>query len=921
MAREKENSDQERVSRVHQREDTPEPETPEQGFPIIGIGASAGGLEALELFLGNVPQGAGMAFVVVQHLDPTRKGYLVELLNRKTGMDVFEAEDNTLVRPDCVYIIPPNKDLSLFHGALHLFEPGAPRGLRLPVDFFFDSLADDQQGGAIGVILSGMGTDGTLGLKAIKERGGAVFVQEPDQARFDSMPSSAIATGLVDIVAPAEELPARIAAYVEHGGSQKGERELADHDERAFENIIILLRSGIGHDFSSYRRTTLYRRVERRLAIHQIDDLATYARFLQGNPQELQVLFKELLIGVTRFFRDPESWEELREQIASAIAGDHLDGRPMRAWIAGCSTGEEAYSLAIVFKEAQRNLRATTDSSLQVFATDLDGDAIERARQGVYPANIAVDVSPERLSHFFTEEENGYRVRQDIRDMVVFAPHNLISDPPFTNIDILSCRNLLIYLDPEMQKKLMALFHYGLIPGGLLYLGGAESIGNSTDLFEQLKTGVPLYRRLQTAANRELLDFPSVGFRLPPYTSRSPKAQPKASEPPANLEGLADQVILQKYAPAAVLVNANGDVLYTRGPIGKYLEPPAGKANWNVFAMTHEGMRFNLNKGLERAVRKEETVSLFGVRIDTDRDGYTVDVSIEPLESPKPLSGLIMIVFTDVRVPAETSEVRRTDLTPTRVAELELELEQSHQELQDLRNEMQSYQEELLSAYEELQSTNEELQSTNEEITTSREELQSLNEELTTVNYELQTKVDGLSRANSDLKNLLESTDIATLFLDGELRVRRYTAQTAKIINLIPGDVGRPITDIVSDLIYPELADDARDVLRTLVFSEQEVPTNDGRFFKVRIMPYRTLEDKIDGLVITFTDITASKNLEMALRSNQASLEESMVAKDRELGGVKDQLASAGQRKRRKKGSDEGPENEEPGRQDNEKEG
>jgi len=911
MVKKRKDAEQERVSRGAEYKNTPDGETPKVDFPIIAIGASAGGLEALELFLGNVPEGAGMAFVIVQHLDPTRKGYLVDLLKRKTAMAVSEVEDNTFVQPDCVYIIPPDKDMSLFHGVLHLFEPAAPRGLRLPVDFLFRSLADDQQERAIGVILSGMGTDGTLGLRAIKERGGAVLAQEPTQAKFDGMPKSAVDTGLVDIVAPVEELPSRIAAYVKHGPLKKLEPDLADHDRKALENIIVLLRSEIGHDFSLYKKPTLYRRIERRLGIHQIDDLVTYVRFLQDNPQELQVLFKELLIGVTRFFRDPEAWEELKEQAISAIVGDPPVNQPIRTWIAGCSTGEEAYSLAIMFKEAQEDFETITDLSLQIFATDLDSDAIDRARQGSYPANIAADVSPERLSRFFTEEEHGYRVRQDIRDMVVFATHNVIADPPFSNIDILSCRNLLIYLTPTLQKKLLALFHHSLNPGGFLFLGRAESIGDSTELFDQLKANSRLYRRLQTTAHKELLEFPSVGFRSPPRALKAAKTQPKAKEH-TNLEDLANQLILQRYSPAAVLVNGRGDILYTRGRTGKYLEVPAGKANWNVFAMTHEGMRFNLSRGFEQAVSEGKTVSLNNMRIDTDSGERTVDVSIQPLASPEPLRDLVMIVFKDVRTLPQANETCKTRLPPARVAELESELEESRQELKNLRTEMQSYEEELLTAYEELQSTNEELQSTNEEITTSREELQSLNEELTTVNYELQQKIDGLSRANNDLKNFLENTDIATLFLDSGLCVRRYTAQTAKIINLIPGDVGRPITDIVSDLIYPELADDAREVLRTLELSEKVVPTNDGQHFKVRIMPYHTLENKIDGLVITYTDVTTSKILENTLRKTQASLEESIDLKDRELDEAKKELESEDQQERREKGSDEAPGTEKP---------
>jgi len=886
---------------------TPKAETPGADFPIIGIGASAGGLEALELFLRNVPEKSGMAFVVVQHLDPTREGIMAKLLKRTTSMPVLQVEESTSVQPDCVYLIPPDKDMSLFHGVLHLFEPAAPRGLRLPIDFLFRSLADDRQERATGVILSGMGTDGTLGLKAIKEKGGVVFVQEPAQAKFDGMPKSAILTGLVDIVAPAEELPLKIIAYLKDkpfiGNTEPG---LADKDRSAFERIVSLLRSETGHDFSLYKKTTVYRRIERRLGIHQIDELTTYIRFLQENPQELQVLFKELLIGVTSFFRDPEAWEHLKEQAIPELFSRRAPNQPLRAWVPGCSTGEEAYSLAIIFKEKLERAKPTANFSLQIFATDLDRDAIDKARQGFYTANIAADVSPERLRRFFIKEEHGYRVRKEIRDVVVFAPQNIIMDPPFTKIDILSCRNLLIYLNPILQKKLLSLFHHSLNPGGILFLGSAETIGNFTDLFEPLEEKSRLYRRLKPSLHTELFEFPSPGFRFPPGASEAAITQPKTQKHVTNLEEMANQLILQRYSPAAVLVSDKGDILYTSGRTGKYLEPAAGKANWNIFAMAHTGLRYNLSRAFQQAVRQNSTVTLKNVKMETNGEKQTVNVTIHPLAEPEALRRLVMIVFTDVRMPAEAKEPRKTRRAPAhrnRVAELELELEQSRQELQSLRKEMQSSQEELLSAYEELQSTNEELQSTNEEITTSKEELQSLNEELQTVNYELQTKVDELSRANNDMKNLLESTDIATLFLDNMLCVRRFTVQTTKIIKLIPGDVGRPITDIVSDLIYPELAEDAREVLRTLAFTEKSVTTTDGRWFAVRIMPYRTLENKIDGLAITFTDITESKKLEAALRQTQAALEKRIASKDMELDGAKKKLQSGMQQKNKKKGS------------------
>ena len=474
---------------------TPSPQA-SVSFPIVGIGASAGGLEALEHFLGHVPAGSGMAFVIVQHLDPTHKGIMPELLQRATGMKVIQVKDRTRVQPDCVYVIPPNKDMSILHGVLHLLEPAAPRGLRLPIDFFLRSLAQDQQERSIGVILSGMGSDGTLGLRAIKEKAGVVLVQEPATAKFDGMPRSAIDAGLADIVAPVDELPGKIIAYLQRTPLlARPELALEDKTQSALEKAVILLRAHTGHDFSLYKRNTLYRRIERRMGIHQIDKIAAYVRYLQENSQELDLLFKELLIGVTSFFRDPAAWEQLREQALPALLASRPAGHALRAWVPGCSTGEEAYSLAIVFKEALEQVKPKGNFTLQVFATDLDRDAIDKARQGVFPDNIAADVSPERLSRFFSKEEHGYRVRKEIREMVIFAPQNLIMDPPFTKLDILSCRNLLIYLAPEMQKKLIPLFHYSLNPGGILFLGSAETIGGFTDLFAPLSGKSRIFRR------------------------------------------------------------------------------------------------------------------------------------------------------------------------------------------------------------------------------------------------------------------------------------------------------------------------------------------------------------------------------------------------------------------------------------------
>ncbi|MCX6838813.1 MAG: PAS domain-containing protein [Verrucomicrobia bacterium] len=842
-------------------------------FPIVGIGASAGGLEALEQFLARVPPGSGMAFVIVQHLDPTRKGIMPELLQRATGMKVIQVKNRTPVREDCVYVIPPNKDMSILHGVLHLLAPASPRGLRLPIDVFLRSLALDQQERSVGVILSGMGSDGTLGLRAIKEKAGVVLVQEPATAKFDSIPRSAIDAGLADIVAPADELPGKILAYLQRKPLiARTELVMEDKTQSALEKVIVLLRDHTGNDFSLYKRNTLYRRIERRMGIHQITKMAGYVRYLQENSQELDLLFKELLIGVTNFFRDSAVWEELRTQVIPALLASRSPGHALRAWVPGCSTGEEAYTLAMVFREAVEALKPKASFVLQIFATDLDRDAIDKARHGVFPPNITADVSPERLKRFFTKEDHGYRVRREIREMVIFAPQNIIMDPPFTKLDLLSCRNLLIYLTAEVQKKLMPLFHYSLTPGGLLLLGSAETVGSSTDLFASVSAKARIFKRTETVQRPVQVEFPASFKVGKPFGPES--AQP--AKPSVSLQSLADQLILRSYAPPTVLTNDKGDIFYISGRTGKYLEPAAGKANWNLFAMAREGLRYELATAFPKALKQKESVLLHALKVGTDGGTQCVDVSVQRLDEPGPLHGLVIILFTDVAMAADT----HTSKTPAQNARLtasERELQRVRAEARITHEEMQTSQEEIRSANEELQSTNEELQSTNEELTTSKEEMQSLNEELQTVNAELQAKLQELSSSSNDMKNLLDSTDIAMLFLDRHLNVRRFTHQATKIIKLIPSDVGRPITDLVSNLDDPALDADAREVLRSLVPKEKPVSTPDGRWFSVRIMPYRTLDDRIDGVVITFADITVAKTLEAELREKQAALEQRVV--------------------------------------------
>ena len=850
----------------------------ERLFPIVGIGASAGGFEALELFLRNVPDKSGMAFVVIQHLDPAHRGTMVELLQRFTKMRVAQAQDDMEVEPDRVYVIPPGKDMSILHGILHLLPQEKPHGLNLPIDFFFRSLALDQQERSIGVVLSGMGSDGTLGLRAIKEKAGAGFVQSLTSAKFDGMPRSAIDAGLADVVAPVEELPARIVAYREHAPlmAQRQHEDLEDRAQSALDKVFILLRSQTGNDFSLYKTSTIQRRIARRMGLHQIDKVAHYVKYLRDNPRETELLFHELLIGVTSFFRDPETWEYLKGHVLPELLSSRASGGVIRAWVPGCSTGEEAYSLAIVLKEALESMETPQNLTLQVFATDVDRDAIEKARVGRYPANIAADVSADRLRRFFIEDEQGYRVNKEIREHVVFAPQNIIMDPPFTRLDILCCRNLLIYLAPELQKKLIPLFHYTLNPGGILFLGSAETVGSFTGLFGSLEGKMRLYRRLEGGVGAAHIDFPAAFSTKPaPLPGDGPGEgyhPPMASSTTPNLQMLADHVLVQRFSPAAVLASDKGDILYISGRTGKYLEPAVGRANMNLFAMAREGLRLDLASAFSTALREERVVAVNGIEVGTNGGTQTVNLTVQKLKEPRELRGTVMVVISDV---AGVSHGAERPATPrmtagARTAQLERELQRAHEEVQSTREEMQTSQEELKSTNEELQSTNEELQSTNEELTTSKEEMQSMNEELQTVNHELQSKIDELSRSNNDMKNLLNSTDIATLFLDGALLVRRFTSPTANIIKLIPGDVGRPISDISRDIEYPELMDDAREVLRTLVFKERLVPGTRDRWYAVRIMPYRTRDNVIDGVVITFTDATAMKAMEAALRQ-QAS--------------------------------------------------
>lgn len=821
-----------------------------QTFPIVGVGASAGGLAAFEAFFSGMPadREPDMAFVLVQHLSPDHKSLLTDLVGRYTRMDVFEVEDGMTVRPNCVYIIPPNHELAYLHGTLQLLEPAQPRSTRLPIDFFFRSLALDLRERAIAIVLSGMGSDGAQGVRAIKAEGGMVMAQTPDSTEFDGMPRSAIATGLVDYTLSPAEMPAQLMAYAAGAfGKRPSTEGSASQTEAALKKIFVLLRAQTTHDFSQYKPSTIQRRVERRMVVHQVESMDHYAAFLRQTPAEVEALFRELLIGVTAFFRDSEAFAAFEAQIVPRLFADKPDGGVVRVWCAGCSTGEEAYSLAMLLQEHAQSLKLGTQ--VQVFATDIDDTAIATARAGVYPASIATNVTPERLAQFFTPESDGtaYRVRKSLRDLVIFSTHDVIKDPPFSRLDLISCRNLLIYFSGTLQKKVIPLFHYALRERGVLFLGTSEGVGDFDELFTALDRKAKLYERNPGVSRmaHSLAALPVVSVTSTDAEKTSSVARP--------LREVAEAALL-RLAPAATLVNEHGDILFAHGRTGMFLELVEGPASVNnILKMAREGLRPSLSSALHQAVTTRQPSLASAVRVKTNGHFTQVELGVHPV----PDSALFLVTLEQGPEVVTTSAAEVRSDGDERIEALKRELLARDEHLQATREELETSNEELKSSNEEMQSVNEELQSANEEMETSREELQSVNEELATVNAELTAKVLDLSRSNNDMNNLLSGTGIATVFLDQELRILRFTPAAAQIINLIPGDVGRPVSHLVSNLVgYDSLATDAQVVLDTLEFREAQVQIRAGNWFTMRVRPYRTVDNVISGVVITFVDVT-----------------------------------------------------------------
>ncbi len=857
-------------------------------FYVAGIGASAGGLEALERFFGNMTENSGMSFIVVSHLDPNHVSIMPELLQKSTKMKLFQAEDGMVIKPNYVYVAPANRDIAIFHGVIQLIEPLEPHGFRLPIDYFFKSLSKDMGEKAICIILSGMASDGTIGLKAVKSELGMVMVQDPKSAKFDGMPRSAIKTGLVDYILPPEEMPNQLIKYIASNvNNVLFDKEITDGKiSDSFQKIFILLRNHTGHDFSLYKQNTICRRVERRMNSAQLDTIPGYIRLLQENPKEIENLFNEFLIGVTSFFRDPEAFEKMKIIIYDLVKNKPDNGH-IRIWVPGCSTGEEAYTIAIILRECI--LEQKKYLNVQIFATDIDNSNIEKARTGIF-SSIEADVSKERLNNFFTTDGNLYHVRKEIREMLVFATQSIIKDPPFTKLDLISCRNLLIYFNSELQKKVIPLFHFSLSPNGILFLGSSETIGGFVDLFTMADKKWKIYKRRDSIYSTKLfMEYPVSRTMEKTYDVNTSIKKNDAK----NITQLAEKIILQNYSPNCAIITENGDLIYIHGKTGKYLELSHGEAKLNIFEMACEGLQQELSSLVRKVLSGKKQLTSEGIKVKSNGITQSINLTVKPIKEPASMLGTLLIIIEDVepqKKAAGSNKIRYENNSENFIKELTRELKTTKENLRATIEELETSNEELKSTNEEMQSTNEEMQSSNEELETSKEELQSLNEELITVNTELQNKNDELSVINNDMKNLLDGFDIPTIFLDNNLVIKRFTNHATKVVNLIPSDIGRPMNHIATNLKYEKLIEDTKEVLRTLMFKEMEVQSNDGHWYQMRILPYRTTNNFIDGVVITFTDINNLKTVYEEVNKLNKEIKIAQEYADNIVDTVKDAL-------------------------------
>ncbi|MDR3569887.1 MAG: CheR family methyltransferase [Syntrophobacteraceae bacterium] len=829
----------------------------QKGFPIIGLGASAGGLEALEEFFQNVPRKSGMAYVVISHTDPARSSLLPAIIQRRSKIPVIEIEEGMTVEPDKVYLPPSNRDLELDGESFSLKEQKRGGAPRLPIDGFFKSLARSRGEQACCVILSGTGTDGTQGVRVLKEKGAITVVQSTDSAKYEGMPESAIGTGLADFILSPSEMPERIIECFAIGQGAPKSEEAKEHEDfpAAVSKIIMIINQRKGHDFSAYKKSTLVRRIRRRMAVTRMGSTNQYLKYIHHNPGEIEALFQDLLIGVTSFFRDPEAYTFLKMEILPDLLTRGSEHEPFRVWAAGCSSGEEVYSIVIMLVECLDELGLRKE--LQVFGTDLDQFAIEKAREGRYPENIAADVSPRRLERFFQKENSGFEVRKMVREPVVFAGHNVLKDPPFSRLDLLVCRNLMIYLEPRAQKKILPLFHYALRPGGVLFLGSSETVGEFADLFSPVNKKWSLYRRLDVSPELQpAVEFPTRG-RPRIGAARPPLGHPSRDPGDFAIAEATAHLLLEGHSPACVVVNRRGEISYIHGRTGKYLEHAQGRMSVNVVDMAREGLRFELASALRNVATEGGAVRKEGLRVKINGGFQDFNLIVKPLGKPESLKNMIVILFEDI--PGSQRPRRRKrgapDSVTERIMELEREIARLQQDHRTAMEELETSNEELKSVNEELQSSNEELQSTNEELESSREELQSLNEELSTVNAELHEKILEISHSYATISHVLNATGIAMLFVDRNLHVQRFTREATKLISLIDADIERSLTDISMRFDPHPFLDDIREAIMGPKIMEMVVTTREGRRYSTKIVPHMDPKGQVSGAVVTFADL------------------------------------------------------------------